>query len=88
MKIIKNQNDPDTYFVREVGLGMNPKAKPGCDTLENEHIYKGGHVGLGSNDIFGGKIRCANNWHVDTYFLDATMLVDGQKIVEDGVNLV
>ena len=87
-KIIKSQNDPDAYFVCEVGLGMNPKAKPGCDTLENEHIYGGGHIGLGSNDTFGGNIRCANNWHVDTCFLDATMWVDGQKVVEDGVYLV
>jgi leucyl aminopeptidase (aminopeptidase T) len=87
-KIIKSQNDPDAYLVCEVGLGMNAKTKPGCDTLENEHLYGGGHIGLGSNDTFGGNVRCANNWHVDTCFLDATMTVDGQKVVEDGVYLV
>jgi 2,5-dihydroxypyridine 5,6-dioxygenase len=87
-KIIKSQNDPNAYLICEVGLGMNPKAKAGCDTLENEHIYGGGHIGFGQNDTFGGKVRCANNWHVDTCFLDATMWIDGQKIVEDGVYLV
>ncbi len=87
-KIIKSQNDPDAYLICEVGLGMNPKAKAGCDTLENEHIYGGGHIGFGSNDTFGGNVRCANNWHVDTCFLDATMWIDGQKIVDDGVYLV
>jgi leucyl aminopeptidase (aminopeptidase T) len=87
-KIIKSQNDPDAYFICEVGLGMNAKAKPSCDTLENEHIYGGGHIGFGSNDTFGGNVRCANNWHVDTCFLDAAVWIDGKKILEDGVYLV
>jgi leucyl aminopeptidase (aminopeptidase T) len=87
-KIIKSQNDPDAYLICEVGLGMNSKAKPSIDTLENEHIYGGGHIGFGSNDTFGGNVRCANNWHVDTCFLDASVWIDGQKILEDGVYLV
>lgn len=87
-KIIASQNDPEAYLISEVGLGMNPKAQPGRDTLENEHIYGGGHIGIGSNSTFGGKVDCKNNWHVDTCFLEATMLIDGVKIVEDGVYLI
>ena len=67
---------------------MNSKAQPGRDTLENEHIYGVGYIGIGSNSSFGGSVNCKNNWHIDTCFLDATMWVDGQKIVEDGVYLV
>ena len=87
-KIIQSQNDPDAYFICEVGLGMNPKAKPGRDTLENEHIYGGGHIGIGSNATFGGEIQCANNWHVDTCFLGASVWIDGKQIAENGMYLV
>jgi leucyl aminopeptidase (aminopeptidase T) len=87
-KIITSQDDPEAYLICEVGLGMNPKAQPGRDTLENEHIYGGGHIGIGSNSSFGGSVNCKNNWHVDTCFLEPTMWVDGVKIVEDGIYLV
>lgn len=87
-RIIASQNDPQAYLICEVGLGTNPKARPGNDTLENEHIFGGGHIGMGTNATFGGEVTCANNWHVDTCFLDATLSIDGHKIVDDGVYLV
>jgi leucyl aminopeptidase (aminopeptidase T) len=69
--------------IAEIGVGTNPKAKLTGVTLEDEKILGTAHVALGNNLSFDGKI--AAHCHLDGILLKPTLVIDGKKIVENGV---
>ena len=48
--------------------------------------YGSCHIGIGTNISFGGKTLA--KWHVDANVLNATVEVDGQRILEEGKYLI
>ncbi len=62
----------------ELGVGFNPKAKVTGNVLEDEKAMRTGHIALGDNISFGGKVHAP--CHLDGVFFDPTIFVDGSKI--------
>lgn len=76
-------DDPTAFNIAEMGLGTNPKARLSGTPHEDERIMGAAHIGIGNNTAFGGAIKAP--WHVDANILNATVQIDGEVIVEDGV---
>lgn len=64
--------------VAELGIGLNPKARVTGNVLEDEKAIGTGHIALGDNISFGGKIRAP--CHLDGVFFNPTVIVDGREI--------
>lgn len=69
--------------IAEIGIGTNPNAKITGMTLEDEKVLGTVHVALGNNLSFDGKV--AAHCHMDGIVLNPTLVIDGKKIVENGV---
>lgn len=85
-RMIEELDDPAAYNIAEVGVGTHPRARLSGEPLEDERIYGSCHIGIGTNISFGGQVRA--KWHVDANVLNATIEVDGRRILEDGRFLV
>ena len=85
-KIIRRMLKPYGHagrMIAEVGIGTNPDAKFTGFTLEDEKVKGLVHVALGNNVSFDGKnnVPC----HFDGVLLKPTLVIDGIKIVANGV---
>ncbi len=67
----------------ECGLGMNPKARLRGLMLTDEGCAGGVHFGFGSNATVGG--LNAVDFHLDFCTREATLTVDGEAVLEDGI---
>jgi len=77
-------NDPSAFHASEYGFGCHPRARtPVGRPTNDERLYGGFHLGVGSNVTFGGDVQ--SKWHVDASLTAATATFDGELIVEDGV---
>lgn len=85
-RMAEELKDPKAYNIAEIGMGMHPGARVSGEPLEDERIYGSCHIGIGTNISFGGKILA--KWHVDANVLNATVEVDGQRILEEGKYLI
>lgn len=75
--------DPNAYFVAEFGFGCHPRARqPVGWPLEDERIYGGFHLGIGTNIVYGGSVKA--KWHIDASCLAATASLNGKVFLEDG----
>ena len=86
-KEIESVGSKDAFNIAEIGLGTNKKALVMGDPLEDERVFGSGHIGIGANANFGGTIGLGG-WHTDAVFLNATMEIDNQLIMENGVYTV
>ncbi|MDD5439247.1 MAG: aminopeptidase [Candidatus Omnitrophica bacterium] len=78
---IKNMIRPlgrDAYNIAEFGIGLNPKAKVTGIILEDEKVQGTGHIAIGNNMSFGGRVNCP--LHLDFVFFDPVVYVDGQRL--------
>jgi 2,5-dihydroxypyridine 5,6-dioxygenase len=75
--------DPGVFAIAEYGFGCHPRARtPVGWPVEDERIYGGFHLGIGTNTAFGGTNQ--TKWHIDASCLRATAWLDGQLLAEDG----
>jgi leucyl aminopeptidase (aminopeptidase T) len=66
----------------ELGVGTNDRAQLTGLMLEDEKILGTVHVAFGSSAGIGGTV--AVPIHLDVVVLDASLVLDGQKVLEDG----
>jgi leucyl aminopeptidase (aminopeptidase T) len=66
----------------ELGVGTNDRAQLTGLVLEDEKILGTVHVAFGASAGIGGTV--AVPIHLDVVVLDASLEVDGQKVLEDG----
>ncbi len=85
-RMAEELDDPEAFNIAEIGVGMHPRARVSGEPLEDERIYGSCHIGIGTDISFGGKIK--TKWHVDANVLNATVEIDGRKILEDGRFLI
>ena len=78
-QLLKEFNDPLVYYVAELGIGMNPKAKMMGVKTQDKSVYGTCHIGFGSNITWGGNIHAAT--HFD-------MVMYAPKIELDGITLL
>ena len=81
-KVLAGFNDPNSYVLGEIGVGMNPMCKLSGNMLEDEGCYGTVHFGFGSNISFGGTNKCAS--HLDMVIKDPLFTVDDRIIVNHG----
>jgi leucyl aminopeptidase (aminopeptidase T) len=75
--------DHGALAVAEYGFGCHPRARtPVGWPVEDERIYGGFHLGIGTNTAFGGTNQ--SKWHIDASCLGATATFNGQLFVKDG----
>lgn len=75
--------DPNAFAIAEYGFGCHPRARtPVGWPVEDERIYGGFHLGIGTNVAYGGNIQ--TKWHIDASCLEATAWFNDRLIVEDG----
>jgi leucyl aminopeptidase (aminopeptidase T) len=74
--------DAGAAQVGELGLGINPEARPDGPIMEAEMALGTCHVGFGHNLPYGG--RNVSETHLDVGLLRPTIRVDGQVICRDG----
>ncbi len=79
---LEKQNDPMVFNIAELGVGLNPKARMCGIMLEDEGVFGAVHIGIGTNITLGGKIKAAV--HYDLLMYNATLEVDGNRILEGG----
>lgn len=66
----------------ELGVGTNDRAELTGNMLEDEKILGTVHVAFGASAAIGGTVSVPI--HLDVVVLDATLEVDGQRVLEDG----
>lgn len=77
-----SQNDPNVYNVAEMGIGLNPACTLTGEMLEDEGCWGTVHIGTGTSTNLGGLIKAA--CHYDLLMHDATIMLDGRAILEQG----
>lgn len=77
-----SMRDPEVYNVAEMGIGLNPACTLTGEMLEDEGCWGTVHIGTGTSTNLGGLIKAA--CHYDLLMHDATIVVDGNAILEAG----
>jgi leucyl aminopeptidase (aminopeptidase T) len=79
--------DPGAFAIAEYGFGCHIRARtPVGWPVEDERIYGGFHLGIGTNTAYGGANQ--SKWHIDASCLDATAWFNDELIIEDGQYLI
>lgn len=80
------KEDPNVFNIAELGIGLNPCCSFIGWMLEDEGVYGSAHIGIGSSITLGGTVKAA--CHYDLIMKEATITVDGRKILDQGKVLV
>ncbi|MBW1961582.1 MAG: aminopeptidase [Deltaproteobacteria bacterium] len=83
---LKSFNDKAAYNLAEFAVGLNPCCRAYATNLEDLGKLGFGHHGIGSNYAIGGNV--AAPCHIDVIYSEATLEIDGRKILESGNILV
>lgn len=81
-RILKDFNDPNVYYVGEIGLGLNPMCELTGRMLEDEGTMGTLHFGIGNSTSFHGTIE--SPYHLDLVFRKPTVTVDGNLLLDNG----
>jgi leucyl aminopeptidase (aminopeptidase T) len=82
-RFLEELGDPNAYFVGELGIGTNEKARVTGNILEDEKAFRTVHIALGMNVDMGGKIE--SKTHNDGIILNPTVVIDGKVIMDRGI---
>ncbi len=82
-QLIRSTNDPRSYAVAEIGIGLNPEGAITGNIIEDESTFGTAHIALGNNTAHGGQNPAPI--HLDMVFLNPTIRVDGQIVVAPGI---
>lgn len=85
-RFLENLGDPNAYFVGELGIGTNEKARITGNILEDEKAFRTVHIALGMNLDMGGTID--SKTHNDGIIVNPTVTVDGKIIMDKGVFVI
>ena len=78
--------DPYAYWIGELGIGTNEKARLTGNVLEDEKALRTVHIALGMNVDMGGKIE--SKTHNDGIIRNPTVRFDGKLVMDKGVLMV
>lgn len=78
---LESHNDPNSYNIAELGVGLNPSCKMCGIMLEDEGVVGTAHIGIGTNITLGGNTKAS--CHYDLLMWDPRVEVDG-KVILDG----
>ncbi len=81
LRVLRCHGEPGTNLA-ELGVGANEHATLTGNVLEDEKILGTVHVAFGASADFGGTVSVPI--HLDAVVADATLLIDGQPVVDTG----
>lgn len=87
--ILEEQNDPNSYNIAQVAIGLNPHIKevnPDLGCCYDEGTYGTVHIGIGTSSNLGGKTKASI--HFDALMNSPTVFIDEKKILEGGELLI
>jgi 2,5-dihydroxypyridine 5,6-dioxygenase len=77
---LESQDDPNSFNIAELGLGLNPQCRLLGIMLEDEGVLGTAHIGIGTNITLGGIIKAP--CHYDLLMWNPRVEVDGKVIIE------
>ena len=77
-----SRKDPNVFNIAELGVGMNPCCSFMGFMLEDEGVEGSVHIGIGTSITLGGTVKAA--CHYDLIMTGATLVADGQTLIEQG----
>ncbi len=80
--LLADLNDPNVYYVAELGLGLNPLCKLRGAPDDDEGEFGSAHVAFGTNKFMGGTVVAAA--HYDVVIRMATLDLDDKVVLKDG----
>jgi leucyl aminopeptidase (aminopeptidase T) len=75
---LRSYNDKNCFNIAELGIGLNPNARPTGVMLEDEGILGTIHIGIGTSHTLGGSILAPT--HYDLLIWNPTIELDGVVI--------
>jgi len=85
-ELFDHLGDSKTRIAAELGIGLNPEAELCGLMLPDEGALGTVHIGIGANSTIGGTNSVP--FHLDHIIRDATILLDGKLVIDDGKILV
>lgn len=85
-RFLEELSDPYAYWVGELGIGTNEKARLTGNILEDEKALRTVHIALGMNVSIGGKVE--SKTHNDGIIRNPTVKMDGKIVMDKGVLVV
>jgi leucyl aminopeptidase (aminopeptidase T) len=79
-KIIETIKNADN--IAEVGIGLNPACRRNGDFEEEKKARGNVHIAIGDNIFYGGDVL--SPVHMDMVIYQPTVIMDGQKVVDQG----
>ena len=80
--LLESFNDPNVYYIGEIGFGLNPMCTLSGRMLEDEGCGGTIHLACGDNLGFGGSVK--SPYHIDMVFRAPTAYIDDECILKDG----
>lgn len=84
-KDLASHNDPNSYNIAELGVGLNPKCRMCGIMLEDEGVVGTAHIGIGTSITLGGTVKAS--CHYDLLMWMPRVEVDG-KVILDGLDVL
>lgn len=86
-RILQKVNDPGSYDVAQLAVGLNPECTGFNGWFSNEHgVYGSAHIGIGTSENLGGSARAI--LHYDVMMSAPTLTLDDEPVVKNGDVLV
>jgi leucyl aminopeptidase (aminopeptidase T) len=81
IELLRKHGEKGTNLA-ELGVGTNERAKPTGEVLEDEKLLGTVHIAFGASAGIGGTVTVPI--HLDAVVLDATLDVDGRRVLDSG----
>jgi len=79
-KVLESANDPNQYYVAEIGFGLNPNAELRGTIIEDESALGTCHIAFGDNISLRGENKAP--FHIDLVMKDPILELDGIKVID------
>ena len=84
-KDLASHNDPNSYNIAELGVGLNPACIMCGIMLEDEGVIGTAHIGIGTNITLGGNTKASCHYDLLMWMprieVDGKVIVDGDKVL-------
>lgn len=82
---LESHNDPNSFNIAELGVGLNPCCKMCGIMLEDEGVIGTAHIGIGTNITLGGNTKAPCHYDLLMWMprveVDGRVVVDGDKVL-------
>ncbi len=84
-KDLASHNDPNSYNIAEIGVGLNPKCRMCGIMLEDEGVIGTAHIGIGTSITLGGTVKASCHYDLLMWMprieVDGKVIIDGDKVL-------